>query len=59
MSTTMTKAEVLKVFFSTPNKPVENKELLEFAKADKAGFDELAGLAAQELGVTLKQRAVA
>ena len=40
----MSKANALKTFFSTPEKPVTTAELLEFRKADKAGFDELAAL---------------
>jgi len=38
----MGKIEAIKRFFSTPEKPVANTELLEFRRADPKGFDEVA-----------------
>ena len=51
----MKTADAIKVFFDTPDKPVSNKELLAFRKADKDGYDEIANLvkadiAASEVG---------
>ena len=40
----MKTADVIKVFFGTPDKPVSNAELLAFRKADKDGYDEIANL---------------
>ena len=40
----MKAADALKAFFGTPDKPVSNKELLAFRKADKDGYDEIANL---------------
>lgn len=40
----MKTADAIKVFFGTPDKPVSNKELLAFRKADKDGYDEIANL---------------
>jgi len=40
--------EAIKVFFSTPDKPVTSKELMAFAKADKAGYEELKELVLAE-----------
>ena len=40
----MKTADVIKDFFGTPDKPVSNKELLAFRKADKDGYDEIANL---------------
>ena len=37
----MKTADVIKDFFGTPDKPVSNKELLAFRKADKDGYDEI------------------
>ena len=51
----MKTADAIKVFFGTPDKPVSNKELLAFAKADKDGYNELvtltqANLTASDVG---------
>lgn len=43
------KGVALKMFFSTDEFPVSTAELMTFAKADKAGYDELATLANAEL----------
>lgn len=37
-----TRIQAMKEFFSTPDRPVENKELMEFKKADPEGFEEVA-----------------
>jgi hypothetical protein len=42
-------ADALKAFFGTPDKPVSNRELLAFAKADKDGYNELVALAKADL----------
>ena len=41
----MKAADALKAFFGTPDRPVENKELLAFARTDKDGYNELVALA--------------
>ena len=45
----MKTADAIKVFFGTPDKPVSNRELLAFAKADKDGYNELVALAKADL----------
>ena len=45
----MKTADAIKVFFGTPDKPVSNKELLAFRKADKDGYDEIANLVKADL----------
>ena len=45
----MKTADSIKVFFGTPDKPVSNKELLAFRKADKDGYDEIANLVKADL----------
>ena len=45
------KVQDLKNFFSTPEKPITNQELIDFRREDPKGFDELAGLA----GVALEK----
>ena len=37
----MTKAEAMRAFFSTPEKPVTNSELMAFRKGDPKGYNEL------------------
>ena len=37
----MKAVEALKIFFSTEDKPVTSKELLAFARSDKAGYESL------------------
>lgn len=44
----MTATEALKAFFSTPDKPVTSKELMAFAKTDKAGYEEIKELVLAE-----------
>ena len=39
---TMTRIEKVKKFFSTPEKPVTNAELLAFKKGDPEGFEKIA-----------------
>jgi hypothetical protein len=51
----ISKLEAVKRYFSVPEHPVTNQELLSFIKADRAGFDELAHGAAKELGETLSE----
>ena len=48
----MKKAEAIKVFFSVPGKPVTNIELIDFAKKDREGYEELGLLALKALGET-------
>ena len=43
MATTGKTKEIID-FFSTPEKPVTNSELLAFRRSDAAGFDEIAAL---------------
>ena len=50
----ISRVRAIKTYFSTQERPVTAKELLEFAKKDKVGFDELARGAAKELGETLE-----
>lgn len=50
----MTKVQALRDYFSTPEKPVANTELIELRRADPKGFDELAEAAAKALGGTLE-----
>ena len=45
----MKTADAIKDFFGTPDKPVSNRELLAFAKADKDGYNELVALAKADL----------
>ena len=47
------KVEAIKRFFSVPDKPITNSELIDFRRTDPAGFDELATLAAVALSETL------
>ena len=46
----MTRTEAIKEFFSTPEKPVTNSELIELRRADKEGFDELGEACLKALG---------
>tara|TARA_Y100000310_G_scaffold244963_1_gene249874 strand:+ start:714 stop:890 length:177 start_codon:yes stop_codon:yes gene_type:complete len=39
----------MREFSSTPEKPITNKELLDFKRSDSKGFDELADLVVAEL----------
>ena len=48
------KAASLKEYFSTPERPVTNKELMDLVRTDKEGYDELAIGAAKELGKVLE-----
>lgn len=45
----MTRAQAIKQFFSTPEKPVTNHELIEFRKADEKGYDEIGDLCIKAL----------
>ena len=45
----MKAADALKAFFGTPDRPVENKELLAFARTDKDGYNELVALVMADL----------
>lgn len=49
----ITRIQALKQYFSTPEKPLTNSELIELRKADPKGFNELAALVAKELGATI------
>lgn len=40
----MKAVDAVKAFFSTPDKPVSSKELMAFAKGDKAGYTEVKDL---------------
>lgn len=33
--------DAIKTFFSTPDKPVSSKEIMAFARGDKAGYQDL------------------
>jgi len=48
----MTKVQVLKEYFGTI-RPVTGTELIQLRRDDPAGYDELAELAAREMGVEL------
>jgi len=48
----MTRIAALKEFFGKGLKPITNKELLDFAKADPDGFNELADGALREVTQT-------
>jgi len=50
------KTTILKEYFGTPDKPVTLEELKDLMKADRPGYDELAQLAAEELGVEILQK---
>lgn len=50
-----TKGVLLKTYFSTPEKPVTNKELMEFAKSDISGYTELAKMVADVTGETIEE----
>ena len=45
----MKAVEALKIFFSTEDKPVTSKELLAYARADKAGYETLSAEVLQVL----------
>lgn len=47
------KVQAIKDYFSTPEKPVTNQELIALRRDDKKGFDELAELFAKALGEEL------
>ena len=47
------KIQLLKGFFGTADKPVTSKELIEFAKTDKAGYDKLALEVAEGTGQSI------
>ena len=49
----MSKHAVLVKFFQGLSRPLTGQELIAFRKADAAGFDHVAQLCANELGVTL------
>jgi hypothetical protein len=50
-----TKGVLLKTYFSTPEKPVTNRELMEFAKSDINGYTELAKMVADSTGETIEE----
>ena len=52
---TVTKAVAIKEFFSVPGKPITNAEMLDMPRNDRAGYDELAQLAAKALGYELEK----
>lgn len=50
----MSKLQAIKAFFNTPGyRPVETKELYDFVKRDREGYNEVARLCAAALGVEL------
>lgn len=49
----MTKTKAITIYFSTDERPVSTKELLDLKRNDPAGWDELAQGAAAELGEAL------
>ena len=44
----MKAVDAIKAFFGTPDKPVTSKELMAFAKTDKAGYEEIKELVLAE-----------
>ena len=52
----MTKSIAIKTYMSTPEYPVENKELMELMKKDKEGYNWMAVECAKQLGVELTER---
>lgn len=46
----MKKSEAIKKYFSVPDKPVTNTELLQLAKADMQGYKELGDACLEALG---------
>ena len=52
-----TSIQILKDFFGSEEHPVTPKELIDLAKNDRPGYDELVTLAADSLGVTVKKKA--
>lgn len=51
----MTKPQVLKKFFNTEGyPPLDNKEIMDLAKNHREDYNELADLAAKELGVEIE-----
>jgi hypothetical protein len=47
------KVQVIREYFNTPEKPITSAELMDLAKNDRKGYDELAILCAKALNVTL------
>lgn len=45
----MGKVEAIKTYFSTPESPVTNSELVKFRREDPKGFDEIAEACIQAL----------
>jgi hypothetical protein len=54
MAEKIKKVQAIKEFFSTEEKPVSNKELMDLVRTDKAGYDFLAEGAAKALGKELE-----
>ena len=48
----MTRIQAIKAYFSTPDKPVTNSELIELRRADKEGFDKIGEACLIALGET-------
>ena len=51
----ISKIEAIKRYFSTPDKPMENTEIIQLVKANKKDFDELGEQAVIALGETLNE----
>jgi hypothetical protein len=51
----VSKVQLMRDFFSTPNKPITTKELIDFAKTDRAGYDKLAQEVADATGQKLDE----
>lgn len=48
----MTRVEAIRKFFASEEKPLKNSELLQFAKEDKKGFEEIGELCLKHYGET-------
>ena len=46
------RATAMKEYFGTPEKPVTNSELIQFAREDKPGYEEIGDLCIGALGQT-------
>lgn len=44
-----TRATAIKEYFNTPEKPVTNTELIQFAREDKPGYEEIGDLCIEAL----------
>lgn len=45
----------VKKYFDCPERPLENREIIAFYKADPKGFKEIAALCAKALGETIDE----